>query len=170
MIHSSAIQGVKNVGQESFVADQGWRSQGGSIVFDAGRVLEDGWFECTMSGWFPPASGADKSHPLSGRENANQFNHYDQLGSFWNWRIGTGYFPFKVLAAPQTIESRVEARVGDPGHSIYLISTRQIFCHWQFDRQPAMEQPSPVKNQNSKSLVLHWPFNFIGPPHQWTVE
>ena len=64
-------------------------------------------------GWRPPAGGIDKSHPLSGWENADQFGHYEQQGAFWNWRIGTGYHPFKVLAAPQTLETRVEARVGD---------------------------------------------------------
>ena len=92
--------------------DGGWRSTGGRIVYDAGTLIEDGYFEAKMWGWTAPASGADKSHPLSGWQTEGQYGHYLEEGCFWNWRIGTGYNPFKVLASPAGLDSRVEARVG----------------------------------------------------------
>ncbi len=99
-------------GSGVFHTDGGWYSTGGKIVIDAGQLITNGYFECQMRGWTAPAQGVDKSHPLSGWENKDQYGHYLQTGSFWNWRIGTGYNPFKVLAAPQSIDTRVEARVG----------------------------------------------------------
>jgi len=99
-------------GNGVFHTDGGWYSSGGKIIIDAGQVIGNGYFECRMRGWTAPAQGIDKSHPLSGWENVDQYGHYQQTGSFWNWRIGTGYNPFKVLAAPQSIDTRVEARVG----------------------------------------------------------
>ena len=77
-------------GNGEFLTSGGWRSQGGFIVYDAGRPLEDGYFEATMRGWTPPGQGIDKSHPLSAWELDDQFGHYTQMGSFWNWRNGTG--------------------------------------------------------------------------------
>ena len=100
------------VGDGVFDEGSGWHSTGGKIVFDAGQDINDGYFECKMRGFTTPAQGIAKSHPLSGWENEDEYGHYEQTGSFWNWRIGEGYNPFKVLAAPQTIETRVEARVG----------------------------------------------------------
>ena len=100
-------------GGGTFVEGGGWHSTGGKIIYDAGKVIVDGYFECKMRGWTAPAQGIDKSHPLSGWEVEDEFGHWAQSGSFWNWRIGTGYNPFKVLSAPLALDSRVEARVGN---------------------------------------------------------
>ncbi|MFH1434115.1 MAG: hypothetical protein ABIJ56_00225 [Pseudomonadota bacterium] len=102
-------------GGGAFVEGGGWHSTGGKIVYDAGKVVTDGYFECRMRGWTAPAQGIDKAHPLSGWEVEDEYGHWAQTGSFWNWRIGTGYNPFKVLSAPLALDSRVEARVGDNG-------------------------------------------------------
>ncbi len=100
-------------GTGEFLPEGGWRSTGGKILYDAGYPVTSGLFEIRMSGWTAPAQGVDKSHPLSGWEHADAFNHWDQSGSFWNWRIGTGYNPFKVLARPDSQSVREEARVGE---------------------------------------------------------
>jgi hypothetical protein len=96
-----------------FLDEGGWRSTGGRIIYDAGRVITDGYFECTMRGFTTPAQGIDKYHPISGWEVEGDYSHHTQPGSFWNWRIGTGYNPFKVLAASQGGGTRVESRVGN---------------------------------------------------------
>jgi len=106
-----ATKGLQ-IGDLEFLPDSGVRSLGGKIVYDAGKVIQNGSFEVKMKGWTAPAQGIDKSHPISGWENKDQYAHYAQKGSFWNWRIGTSYEPFKVLAAPLGIESRHEMRVG----------------------------------------------------------
>lgn len=95
-----------------FIKEGGIRSLGGKIIFDAGKNIQNGSFEVKMKGWTAPASGIDKYHPISGWENKDQYTHYAQNGSFWNWRIGEGYEPFKVLAAPLGINTRAESRVG----------------------------------------------------------
>lgn len=100
-------------GTGEFLPEGGWRSTGGKIVYDAGYPVSNGLFEVQMGGWTAPAQGVDKSHPLSGWEYANAFNHWDQSGCFWNWRIGTGYNPFKVLARADSQSVREEARVGE---------------------------------------------------------
>lgn len=102
-------------GEIEFLPNGGIRSLGGKIIFDAGKVIPNGKFEVKMKGWTAPAVGVDKYHPLSGWENKGQYTHYSQKGSFWNWRIGAGYEPFKVLAAPLGIETRQELRVGSLG-------------------------------------------------------
>lgn len=94
--------------------DGGEAPRGQMKVIDMGKITENGWFEAKMDSWTAPAQGADKSHPLAGWEKVG-YGHHKQKGSFWNWRIGKGYQAFKVLAAPQGIEGRQEARVGDPG-------------------------------------------------------
>ncbi len=96
----------------------GWRSTGGQIEYDVGHAISDGYFECTMTGFTAPAAGADKSHPLSAWETVQkQHTHYTEKASFWNWRIGTGYKPFKVLAAGVPSKGgdsvRTEERAGD---------------------------------------------------------
>ena len=100
-------------GGGEFVDGGGWRSGGGRLVYDAGRPLSDGYLEATMRGWTAPAQITDKSHPLNGWESPDAYTHHEQPGSFWNWRIGTGYHPFKVLAASEGGGTREEARVGD---------------------------------------------------------
>jgi hypothetical protein len=100
------------IGELEFLHDSGIRSFGGQIVYDAGKLLQNGSFEVKMKGWTAPAQGIEKSHPISGWENKDQYTHYSQKGSFWNWRIGEGYEPFKVLAAPMGIDTRQELRVG----------------------------------------------------------
>lgn len=100
------------MGKGEFLPGGGWRSAGGLIVYDAGRPIADGYFEVTMRGLEVPAKGVDKTHPLAGWETKNGFGHYEEKGSFWNWRVGTGYEAFKVLAAPKAIATRVEERVG----------------------------------------------------------
>lgn len=104
-----------------FVAGGGWRSSGATIVFDAGQQVTNGFFEATMRGYTVPAQGASKSHPLSCWENNNTFTHGSEPGAYWNWRIGTNYEVFKVLASYQGIDAlpndpfpRKEARVGSP--------------------------------------------------------
>ena len=91
----------QQMGNGDFMTGGGWRSQGGKIVYDAGRILESGSFEAVMRGWTAPAQGAEKSHPLSGWEVADLYTHWIQTGCFWNWRIGSRYNPFKVLAASE---------------------------------------------------------------------
>lgn len=110
----------QQVGTGEFQESGGWKSTGGKIVFDAGRIVDDGYFEVKMRGWTAPAQGIDKSHPLSGWEVQGQYTHHAQEGSYWNWRIGTNYGstaqfpqPFKVLASPLGLTPRQEMRVGD---------------------------------------------------------
>lgn len=110
-LFGSTVLGVQD-GAGEFVVGGGWRSTGGKIVYDAGGPITDGYFEAKMRDWTAPAQGADKSHPLAGWETKDSYGHYLEPGSFWNWRIGTGYEPFKVLAAPQGIDTRQESRVG----------------------------------------------------------
>lgn len=102
------------MGKGEFLAAGGWKSSGGLIVFDAGRPIADGYFEVTIRGLQVPAQKVDKTHPLAGWETKNSYGHYEEKGSFWNWRVGAGYEAFKVLAAPQSIGTRVEERVGTP--------------------------------------------------------
>ncbi|MBN1780191.1 T9SS type A sorting domain-containing protein [bacterium] len=100
-------------GPGQFIPGGGWKSTGGKIVYDAGHPVSAGYFEATMRGWTAPAQGIDKAHPLSGWEFENQYTRIDQQGSYFNWRIGTGYYPFKVLAKPDASGTRQEARVGN---------------------------------------------------------
>ncbi|NQT27469.1 PKD domain-containing protein [candidate division KSB1 bacterium] len=96
----------QQAGNGEFVTGGGWRSLGGKIVFDAGQILESGSFEAIMRGWTAPAQGTEKTHILSGWEEADAYTHWIQPGSFWNWRIGSRYSPFKVLAAYDSITTR----------------------------------------------------------------
>ncbi|MBN1541401.1 T9SS type A sorting domain-containing protein [candidate division KSB1 bacterium] len=137
-------------GAGEFIPGGGWRSTGGNIVYDTGRQLTNGVFEATLRGWTAPAGGVIKSHPLSGWEAIDQYTHYAQTGSFWNWRIGTGYDAFKVLAAPDSISTRVEARVGsqeavnDGQPHVYRVEWKEgtvrfifddsVLQEWSFDR------------------------------------
>ena len=102
------------MGKGEFIQGGGWKSGGGLIVYDAGRPITDGYFEVTLRGLEVPAKGVDKTHPLAGWESKNSYGHYEEKGSFWNWRVGAGYEAFKVLAASRSIGTRVEERVGSP--------------------------------------------------------
>ena len=102
------------MGKGEFLPGGGWRSAGGLIVYDAGRPITDGYFEATLRGLQVPAQKVDKTHPLAGWESKNAYGHYEEKGSFWNWRVGAGYEAFKVLAASKSIGTRVEERVGTP--------------------------------------------------------
>ncbi|MFH1378061.1 MAG: DUF4038 domain-containing protein [Planctomycetota bacterium] len=119
--------------------DGGWKSTGGRIIYDAGKQITDGYFEAKMWGWTAPAQGTDKSHPLSGWETEGQYGHYLEDGCFWNWRIGTGYDPFKVLATPVGLDSRVEARVGsnsavnDGQKHVYRVEWKSGVVSFWFD-------------------------------------
>lgn len=160
-------------GNGLFTAENGWHSTGGKIVYDAGAPIQNGYFEISMRGWNAPAQGTNKVHPLSGWENPDAYTHWIQPGSFWNWRIGTGYNPFKVLAAPDSIPTREEARVGNNAHvndgesHIYRVEWKNgevrflfddvLLQSWQFDRfvlqyfligrddmYPTIPNPSPI--------------------------
>ena len=127
------------MGKGEFLAAGGWRSAGGLLVYDAGRPLTDGYFEVTMRGLEVPARNVDKTHPLAGWETKNSYGHYEEKGSFWNWRVGTGYEAFKVLAAPKSIGTRVEERVGTPAAvndgkpHVYRISWKNGKLDFLFD-------------------------------------
>lgn len=106
-------------GSGEFMSDGGWRSTGGKIVFDAGHVITNGYFEATMRGWTAPAQGSEKNHPLAGWEFENQYARLTQQGSYFNWRIGSRYGsdpanpePYKILAKPCPEAERPEARLG----------------------------------------------------------
>ncbi|MBN2105656.1 T9SS type A sorting domain-containing protein [bacterium] len=95
-----------------FLTKGGWRSAGGKIIFDAGHIIKNGYFEATMRGWTAPAQGVKKSHPLAGWEIKDQYTRMDQQGSYFNWRIGSNYNPFKVLAKPIAGGARLEEHIG----------------------------------------------------------
>lgn len=127
------------MGKGDFVPGGGWRSAGGLIVFDAGHPITDGYFEVTMKGLEVPAKGVDKTHPLAGWESKNAYGHYMETGSFWNWRVGSGYEAFKVLAASRSIGTRVEERVGsaaevnDGKPHVYRVSWKEGRLEFHFD-------------------------------------
>ncbi|HHS12878.1 MAG TPA: hypothetical protein ENN03_03805, partial [bacterium] len=105
-------------GSGTFVTGGGWKSEGGQIIFDAGRLIENGFFEAKMRGWTAPTGSGEKSHPLSGWEEKDKYDRTAQNGSYWNWRIGSRYgtpqreYPYKVLAKPDTSDERVEIGLG----------------------------------------------------------
>lgn len=101
------------MGKGEYLPGGGWRSQGGLIVYDAGRLITDGYFEATVRDLKVPAEGVDKTHILAGWQTKNAYGHYMEKGSFWNFRVGKGYACFKVLAASASIATRVEGRVGN---------------------------------------------------------
>lgn len=129
------------MGKGEFLPGGGWRSMGGLIVYDAGRPIKDGYFEVTMRGFTVAGKGVDKTHPLAGWESRNNYGHYMEQGSFWNWRIGQGYEAFKVLAAPKSIATRVEERVGSPAAvndgkpHVYRVSWKDGKLSFSFDGQ-----------------------------------
>lgn len=94
-------------GKGEFVSSGGWRSQGGRILFDAGRAVEDGYLEISAEGLAAKALSPDKSHLLSGWESPT-YNQDLEMGAYWNWRTGTGYAPFKVLASYRGPDLREE--------------------------------------------------------------
>lgn len=119
-------------GDVEFLKDGGIRSRGGYIVFDAGKELTSGYFEAKISHWTAPAQNIAKSHPLSGWQNKDQYTHNVQRGAFWNWRIGTGYKPFKVLASPRGIEQREEKRCGEIEKVNWKLTEKHLYrVEWQ---------------------------------------
>ena len=100
---------AEQVGSGRFV-DNGWQTTGGMLIYDAGKEIENGYFQIRMKGWTSPAQGASKNHPLSGWQYDDSFERTDQGGAYWNWRIGEGYTPFKILAKPKGGE-RLEERI-----------------------------------------------------------
>ncbi|MFC1848717.1 hypothetical protein ACFL27_00790 [candidate division CSSED10-310 bacterium] len=99
-------------GAGQFVSGGGWKSSGGFIAYDLKKIISKGYFEAKMRGWTAPAQGAERSNVLNGWELVDKYTHYRQTGSFWNWRIGTNYNPFKVLASPQGLSLFEEAHTG----------------------------------------------------------
>ncbi len=99
-------------GPGRFIEGGGWQSSGGKIIYGTGHPIDHGYFEATMRGWTAPAGGKSKAHPLAGWEIRDQYTRVDQQGSYFNWRIGTGYNPFKVLAKPVAGGTRLESHVG----------------------------------------------------------
>lgn len=105
-------------GPGQFVAG-GWRSTGGQIRYETGRLITNGAFEATLSGYTVPTQGREKARPLRCWETPGGYTHHSETGSFWNWRVGSGYEVFKLLASPQGgdpidgVPARKEARVGD---------------------------------------------------------
>lgn len=97
-------------GAGEFVAGGGWRTQGGLLIFDAGRAIEEGYFEATVSGMTFPSWGADKSSMFSGWEG-NSFDPGKEQGSFWHWRTGSQDV-LKALAAPDGPGTRRERGFG----------------------------------------------------------
>jgi len=118
-LNHSTVGVVDGSGQ--FQEGGGWKSLGGKIVYDAGKIIVNGYFEATMRGWTAPTStsGAGKSHPLSGWEIGDCYSRVTQTGSYWNLRIGSRYgtperpYPFKVLAQPDSSSERVEKGLGN---------------------------------------------------------
>ncbi|MFC1853555.1 DUF5060 domain-containing protein [candidate division CSSED10-310 bacterium] len=78
-------------------------------VYVLDHTITKGYFEAKMNGDLN-CSNVDKSHPLSGWEFVGNYSHHQQNGSFAMWRIGANYSPFKLLATPQGLPEREEAR------------------------------------------------------------
>ncbi|MFC1849768.1 hypothetical protein ACFL27_06125 [candidate division CSSED10-310 bacterium] len=111
LLNSSTVGSQNGAGQ--FALNGGWYSEGGRIEYDLGSTISRGFIELKMRGWVPPAGFALKSHPISGYEVPGSYSHHTAPGSFFNWRIGLGYHPFKALAAPQGASTREEERIGN---------------------------------------------------------
>lgn len=135
------------IGAGSFMPAGGWRSSGGKIVFNAGRGISRGYFEAKMRGWTAPAQGITKTHPLSGWEYPNQYTRTSQRGSYWNWRIGLNYNPFKVLAKDFAEGTRHEERVGsnaavnDGETHTYRVEWNSNWVAFYFDDQELTALP-----------------------------
>ncbi|MFC1848716.1 hypothetical protein ACFL27_00785 [candidate division CSSED10-310 bacterium] len=127
-------------GDGVFVDGGGWYSTGGRILYTASSQITRGYFEAKMRGWTAPARNCDKSHPISGWEYPVIDIHY-QPGSFWNWRIGSNYNPFKIFAASQALKTREDAEVGSNAavnakdEHLYRVEWRDGVVKFIFDGQ-----------------------------------
>jgi len=149
IIYDELNQGTEGqiIGAGSFRSAGGWRSSGGKIVFNAGHGINRGYFEAKMRGWTAPAQGVAKTHPLSGWEYPNQYTRTSQRGSYWNWRIGLNYNPFKVLAKDYAEGTRHEERVGsnaavnDGETHTYRVEWNNNWVAFYFDGQSLTALP-----------------------------